>query len=119
MSIFVIVMQVLFWRYKTIIPAKGHLIMINYYNIFNNYMCTIIEKIPYTSPRGQSVKLSPLSSNFADPLNHFGTETRIFWDNYDNPMAVDALVPCPTKSLVAMLSTMQNLRVLDFHREGF
>ena len=120
MSLFVMVMQVLFWQHKAIILAMWPLIIINYQNVlFNDSICTIIEKIPYTSTRGQSVKLFPLSSNFADPLNHFATETRIFWDNYDTPMAVDALAHGTTKSSVAMLLTVQNLKVIHFHREGF
>ena len=44
-------------------------------------------------------------------VNHSGTETRLFWDNYVNTTTADAPTPRITRSSLAILLTMQDARV--------
>ena len=63
-------------------------------------------KITVTSPRVQWV-------------NPSGFEARIFWENYANTMAADALIPCIARSSVWTVLIFKNKQVLTFHKYAF
>ena len=45
------------------------------------------------------------------------TKTRIFWDNYVNTMAAEALSPCFTKSSATVVLAMHNKLILSSRRQ--
>ena len=68
--------------------------------------------------KGCQVLIKSLITYRAKDFNPCGAGTGMFWDNYINTMAVDALAPCVARSSAAMGLTMQDRRVLVFHKEG-
>ena len=52
-------------------------------------------------------------------LNPPGTDTEIFWENYDTTIDADALARCVARSSAIMVFHMQDKWAPVFHEEGF